>query len=108
MGDWSEIFFNEHGIEISAEGFILGADTNAIEFHVLKEVDESEWSVEGSEKFLETVQAIVGDYGHMENRSEEFYYHVATTGRVVPGGQEGADAEVDFLRKLADLVVQGM
>lgn len=104
MGDWSELFFDENGIEIFAEGFIMGADSNVIVLHVAKQVDEESWSIEGSEEFLTLLQDVSDEFKDASNESEEFYYYVITKGRAIYGGEKGANAEVLRLKSIAEKV----
>lgn len=105
MGDWSEVFFDTNGVEISAEGFIMGADENVVELHVMKRVGEDEWSVEGSEEFLESLCEVSGEFVGAENQSEEFYYSAETVGCYIVGGEEQIDAEIARLRGIAERVM---
>ena len=106
MGDWSEVFFDTNGVEISAEGFIMGADESVIELHVMKRVGEDEWSLEGSEEFLESLCDVSGEFVGAENQSEEFYYSAETVGRHIVGGEEQIAAEIDRLRSIAKRVMR--
>ena len=105
MGDWSEVFFDTNGVEISAEGFIMGADESVIELHVMKRVGEDEWSLEGSEEFLESLCDVSGEFVGAENQSEEFYYSAETVGCYIVGGEEQIDAEIARLRGIAERIM---
>lgn len=106
MGDWSEVFYDANGVEISAEGFVMGADESVIELHVMKRVGEDEWSVEGSEEFLVSLCEVSGEFVGAENQSEEFYYSVETVGCYIVGGEEKVDAEITRLRGVAERIVR--
>lgn len=108
MGDWSELFFDENGIEISAEGFIMGADSNVIVLHVTKQVDEESWFIEGSEEFLTLLQDVSDEFKDASNESEAFYYYVITKGRAIYGGEKGANAEVLRLKNIAEKIAEAL
>lgn len=108
MGDWSEAFFDENGIEISAEGFIMGADSNVIVLHVAKQVDEESWSIEGSEEFLTLLQNVSDEFKDASNESEEFYYYAITEGRAIYGGETGANTEVLRLKNIAEKIAESL
>lgn len=108
MGDWSEVFYDADGIEISAEGFLMGADESVIELHVMKRVGEDEWLVEGSEEFLESLCDVSGEFVGAENQSEEFYCCAVTRGRHIAGGEEQVEAELVRLREVAERVMSAI
>lgn len=104
MGDWSEVFYDADGVEVSAKGFLVGADESVIELHVMKRVGDDEWSVEGSEEFLESLCDVSDEFVGVDNRSEEFYYCAVTRGRHVVGGEERVDVELARLREIAERI----
>lgn len=83
----------------------MGADESVIELHVMKRVGEDEWSLEGSEEFLESLCDVSGEFVGAENQSEEFYYLAATLGCHIVGGEEQIDAEIARLRGIAERVM---
>lgn len=105
MGDWSEVFYDADGIEISAEGFLMGADESVIEIQVMKRVGEEEWSIEGAEEFLVSLREANDEFVGAENQSEEFYYCAVTRGRHIVGGEEQVEVELARLRKIAERIM---
>lgn len=101
MGDWTEFLIKKNGIEITAEGYILGSDSSELELSVLKQVDEGEWSYKGSEEFLKILQGRDSIFDAADNRSDEFYYHVVTKAWYVPGDYHYVDAEIERLKEIA-------